>query len=227
MSKNLNRPLFLGLIAVATLGIGLVLILTRQKSQEPQIQNQIKQESLNNVQKSNKQDKLNKDNNQNQETELEEYESFGQYENINGQTYFLIKELGVKFPIEEKSKGEFIYSYYGQPVKNGAASFTTKSLFEFEPICESTNSPMGTIVRREGQRKDVIKELTSPGGKSEGRDLEHQWANYKQFDNFFIYFILPQASCFFSEEEYNKADKLGVLNMGFEVKNVEFYEEIR
>jgi hypothetical protein len=108
--------------------------------------------------------------------------------------YFKVKELGVKFLVDKSIKDDLVYEY-NKPKQDkdsfrgdlGGVVFSTKSLTDIDPDCSAYWGTMGTMGKTKGKPVDY----------ADGQGLDRSLAALlvKQFDDFFIGFRGPEATC--------------------------------
>lgn len=117
-------------------------------------------------------------------------------ETVNCETYnksyFEIKELGIKFLVDKSIKNDLIYEYSKPTVDSfkgdlGVVKFSTKSLISIDTDCSANSGTIGTMNKIKGKPSDYAD------GQGTDKFLENGLV--KQFDNFFIRFVGPQATC--------------------------------
>jgi len=110
----------------------------------------------------------------------------GGWEEVEGEFYFLIPEMGIKFKVKEELKDEYVYYYEKYTNKNGemieTASFSTRELVKNGKYCQSNKAPSGRILKYLGNINDH-KETKPPIN------------NYKQFGDFLVFYSGPHAVC--------------------------------
>lgn len=114
-------------------------------------------------------------------------EGKGGWEEADGEYYFLIPEMGIKFKVSEMKKDQYVYVYSKGVMENGkigeGALFSTKKLMQ-DPseYCKPEYAPSGSIVKYEGTIEDY-------------KHVRPQIDEYKQFDDFLIFYSAPHATC--------------------------------
>ena len=127
--------------------------------------------------------------------------------------WYEIPELGIEFKVSESNENDLIYYYKDWENGNGTAYFSTKTLENFDKNCSpEKGSPLGTITKKIGivDKKDIYFASRNP----------------LQFEDFFLFFEGPQASCV-----NNKETKKGSESIEFKEKKKfdlsNFYKTVR
>jgi len=110
----------------------------------------------------------------------------GGWEEADGEFYFLIPEMGIKFKVKEELKDQYIYYYEKHIDKDGEkweiANFSDKKLIQAGESCKAKYGPIGAIVKNSGIPQDYPNAIPRIN-------------DFKQFDRFFIRFSAPQSVC--------------------------------
>jgi hypothetical protein len=124
-------------------------------------------------------------------------------EEISQLVDYPIPELGIKLKVPQSVVGELVYAYNEGPVTEGSPQgdkvvgiaksvrFSAKTLAAFSQFCIAEYGPWGNLTRYEGKPEQYPGPFVR---REEGRKL---------FEDFFILYGGPQASCL-TKEEYDK-----------------------
>ncbi len=133
------------------------------------------------------------------------HERYGSYEKKDGQLYFIVKELGIKFPVLNDAEGQIVYFYDNIIIhhQDGSRESFKKVLFSNRELltldkasCDPLNIPCGAVYRYE----DSALEYPTRGINLKPTYYEED-DRIKKFDGFFVVIEPTYANCLSDENE--------------------------